>query len=109
MANNKLQSVIQIDGVDYEVVAATAEKVQGTLNITAFDEEGLAKDYIFDGSDTISIDVTRGGGGAGNADEIQVHMDNGEKRLATISIRSVDPESDEGKIGDIWFKYSDLN
>lgn len=120
---DKLQSVIQIDGKDYEVAAKTAEvaetaktadaaktaeiatKVQGTLTIKVFEDNGVSTDYTFDGSESVSIDVTRGGAG-GQADEIQVHMDNGVTSLATISIRSVDPEASEGGIGDIWFKYS---
>lgn len=102
MADKALQSTIQIDGVDYEVTAAVAEKVKNSLTINVY-KDGEKTQHIFDGSADIEVDVNGGiADSAKKAKEIQVHLDDDVERYATITISTNEPT--DGEIGDIWFK-----
>ena len=129
MADNKLSSVVQIDGVNYEVTAKNAENLGGKpadayqsklestgdlQNIKTINGESIL------GKGNISIS---GGGGssdyaemaeyavtAGNAstadlalcaNTVQVNMEHAAP-YAVITVSQNDPV--EGNIGDIWFK-----
>ena len=99
--NRKLDSVIQIDGENYEVVAETAKKLANALTIQTIREGEIVESRIdFDGSEARTINV-----GTGDADKIQVSLDNNKKVYATITISSEDPVASEGSTGNIWFKY----
>lgn len=95
MANNKkLDSIVQINGDDYAVIAEEAKKVQCALTI----KDGSNPPKTFDGSTGIEIETN-----GGNANKIQVNLDNNKKEYATITISKNDPTA--GTVGDIWFKY----
>lgn len=53
--NKKLDSIIQIDGTEYEVVAKTAEKVAVPLTIKVVN--GTTEVYTYDGSEDPSIEI----------------------------------------------------
>jgi hypothetical protein len=95
----QLDSIIQIDGEDYEVIAETAKKVLNKLTINTKVGSTTTKTE-FDGSEAkeLTIDL----GQAGGAEKIQVITDSGNK-YATITISKNEPTG--GVVGDIWFKY----
>jgi hypothetical protein len=118
----ELDSIINVDGTDYKVVAA---KTANTLTI----KDNKTGSTVFDGSEAKTLElatingksITAGGnieiaggtgGDGGNANKIQVTLDdsngdgNKEYEYATITISQNDPNG--GNRGDIWFKYTDL-
>lgn len=97
MAEKKLDSIVKINGEDYEVIAETAKKVEGTLTIKTV-KDGKETTDTFDGSADKTIEV-------GDANKIQVSMDNDTKVYATITISKNDPGASDGDTGNIWFKY----
>ena len=109
MANERiLDKIIQIDGNEYQVTAATADKVAHKLTIKTA-KNGVETSVDFDGSKDEEITISASGGEANSAeqaDTIQVKLDNEKTVYATINIRTSDPTSTDGKLGDIWFKYA---
>lgn len=108
--NKKLDSIVQIDGENYEVVAETAKKVANKLIINTIKNGITTKEAEFDGSKSteITIEVGTGTGGgdadsAETANKIRVNMEDGSKPYATITISTQEPTN--GSTGDIWFKY----
>jgi len=103
----KLDSIVQIDGTDYEVVAETAKKAEKVVNslIINTTKNGITtKAGEFDGSKKTEITIEAGDAeSAKNAETIQVNMDNNKKEYATITVSTKEPTN--GNIGDIWFKY----
>ena len=105
----KLDSIVQIDGTDYEVVAEEAKKLTNSLTIKTVKEGVVDTETVFDGSENkeITIEVAVNGGDADSAkaaDTIRVNMDNGSKPYANIIISKDEPTG--GNTGDIWFKYN---
>lgn len=93
--NRKLDSIVKIDGENYEVVAA---RLANGLSIKTINDDGTEATTTFDGSQKdMTIDI-------GNANKIKVKVDNGTE-YATITISSEDPVASEGSTGNIWFKY----
>lgn len=91
-----LDSIVDIDGAKYEVTAETAKKVANKLTINVI-KDGQTTPITFDGSKAETIEV-------GDANKIQVGMDNNQKAYATITISKNEPA--DGSVGDIWFKYN---
>lgn len=102
----KLDSVVLINGVEYEVVAETAKKVEHSLTIKTI-KDGNETITKFDGSSSKEISIEVGDAeSAKNAEKIQVNMDNNQKAYATITISQKDPTAAEGSAGNIWFKFN---
>jgi hypothetical protein len=113
---NELDSTIQIDGKNYSVTAEKAKKVAQSLTIKTV-KDGTVTDVNFDGSQAQTVelktvngesiigagDITITGGSGGNAEKIQVNLDNNQTAYATITITKEEPNG--GNTGDIWFKY----
>ena len=100
----KLDSIVQINGTDYEVVAETAKKVANKLTINTIKNGVTTKAGEFDGSESTDITIeVSDAESAKNAEKIQVNMDNNNKEYATITVSTKEPTN--GNIGDIWFKY----
>ena len=95
---NKLDSIVKINGADYEVVAEEAKKVTGTLNIT----RGSTPIASFDGSKTVDIDLAKEDS-AESAETVKVALDDDKYSYAAITVSIEEPS--DGKHGDIWFKY----
>jgi hypothetical protein len=104
--NKKLDSIVQIDGENYEVIAEEAKKVQGTLTIKTI-KDGTESTTTFNGSSNKEISIEVGDAeSAKNAEKIQVNLDNNRTAYATITISKNDPTAAEGSTGNIWFKYN---
>ena len=94
---NKLDSIVKINGVDYEVVAEEAKKVIGPLTIKTDSGE-----VVYDGSEAKTVDVQDML--VGDAEKIKVGEDgDGNKIYASITVSADEPAN--GDHGDIWFKY----
>lgn len=78
-----------------ELELANPEYLTGRLPLKTINDQSI----IGEGN----ITVAGSGGNGGNADKIQVTMNDDNKAYATITIKSSDPSG--GKVGDIWFKY----
>jgi hypothetical protein len=101
MADKKLDSIVQIDGENYEVVAETAKKVANVLTIKVI-KDGEITPVKFDGSKAEEITI-------GDANKIKVDINPGTEeatvKYATITISKNDPGTSDGDTGNIWFKY----
>jgi hypothetical protein len=98
MANEReLDSIIQIDGENYSVVAEKAKRLANGLTIKTI-KDGEESTTTFDGSEAAEIEI-------GDANKIQVTMDDDRKAYATITISQKDPVAEDGITGSIWFKF----
>lgn len=88
---------ITINAVEDAGHAGVAKKVENKLTINVING-GVTTPVEFDGSEAKTIDID-----VGDANKIQVNLDNDQKAYATITIRANDPVG--GDVGDIWFKY----
>ena len=101
IANNNtkyLDSTINIEGVEYSVIAAKVEK---KLTIKTM-ESGEEHEVTFDGSEDVEVST-------GDANKVKVNnvfgVDgaNNDKIYGAITIKATGPTG--GNPGDIWFKY----